>query len=185
MLTIVLAALLSGLPFSGQTGAPPRKTMTAVPAGGPIRVDGVLEEPAWKTPGRSDFTQTDPLDGRPPTEKTTVWVAFDQDNVYVAARLADSRPDLVVGRLGRRDEYVDSDWFFVALDPYLDRRSGFFFGINPSGSILDGTLSNDETDDDTWDGIWESAARIAGAYVYAHGLDSTEVSFYAFIKSGT
>jgi len=162
MLSIVLAALLSGLPFSGQTGAPPRKTMTAVPAGGPVKVDGMLEEQAWKTPGRSEFTQTDPLDGQAATEKTTVWVAFDKDNLYVAARLADSRPDLIVGRLGRRDEYVDSDWFFVALDPYLDRRSGFFFGINPSGSILDGTLSNDETDDDTWDGIWESAARVDG-----------------------
>jgi len=69
-------------------------------------------------------------------------------------------PDLVVGRLGRRDEFVDSDWFYFGVDPYYDRRSGYFFAVNPSGSIADGTLSNDETKDPTWDGIWESAARL-------------------------
>ena len=89
-----------------------------------------------------------------------VWVAYDKDNLYVAARLLDSRPDLIVGRLGRRDEFVDSDWFYFGLDPYYDRRSGFYFAVNPSGSILDGTLSNDETKDPTWDGVWESAARV-------------------------
>ncbi|MBM3311652.1 MAG: carbohydrate binding family 9 domain-containing protein [Candidatus Aminicenantes bacterium] len=160
MLSFVLLAFLLALPASEQSAAPPRKTIAAVPAGGPITVDGLLEEPPWKTPGRDEFTQSDPWDGRPPTERTTVWVAYDKDNLYVAARLLDSRPDLVVGRLGRRDEFVDSDWFFFGLDPYYDRRSGFYFAVNPSGSILDGTLSNDETKDPTWDGIWESAARV-------------------------
>jgi hypothetical protein len=55
---------------------------------------------------------------------------------------------------------VDSDWFLFGLDPYYDRRSGFYFGVNPAGGIMDGTLFNDEGKDSTWDGIWESAARI-------------------------
>jgi hypothetical protein len=89
-------------------------------------------------------------------------VAFDEDHLYVAARLSDSEPDLVLGRLGRRDDLVDSDWFYFGVDPYHDRRSGYFFAVNPSGSIADGTFSNDETKDLTWDGIWTSAARIDG-----------------------
>ncbi|MCX6567827.1 MAG: DUF5916 domain-containing protein [Candidatus Aminicenantes bacterium] len=136
------------------------RTITAVPTTEPITIDGVLSETVWKTAGYGGFTQRDPQDGQPATEPTTVWVAFDQKYLYVAARLADSEPSKIVGRLGRRDETVESDWFDVGFDPYYDRRSGYYFGVNPSGSIEDGTISNDEQTDSTWDGIWESAARI-------------------------
>jgi hypothetical protein len=139
--------------------APPRKTIAAVRTAGPIVVDGILSESVWKTAARSDFTQSDPLDGQAPTERTEVWVAFDADSLYVAARLHDSEPDKVIGLLGRRDEITDSDWFYFAIDPYLDRRSGYLFAVNPAGSRADGTLSNDENLDMTWDGIWDSAAR--------------------------
>ena len=144
------------------TGAavPEPKTLQAVPAGGPIKIDGVLSEPAWQGEGASGFTQKDPLDGQPETEKTTVWIAFDADYLYVAARLADRDPKGIVSRLGRRDDEVKSDWFYFGIDPYYDKRSGYFFAVNPSGGILDGTLFNDEQEDATWDGIWDSAARI-------------------------
>ncbi len=134
------------------------KRVVAVAAKEPIVVDGVLSEAVWSEEGYGGFTQSDPLDGEPATEKTTVWVAFDEDHLYVAARLSDSEPDKVLGRLGRRDESVESDWFYFGVDPYHDHRSGYFFGVNPSGSIVDGTLFNDEDFDDTWDGVWSSAA---------------------------
>lgn len=137
-----------------------RKTVTAIPAGGAIVIDGVLSEPAWQTAGATGFTQSDPLDGRPETEATTVWVAYDRDFIYVAARLSDRNPELVASRLGRRDDMVESDWFIFGFDPYYDRRSGYFFAVNPAGGIVDGTLYNDETKDPTWDGIWDSAARV-------------------------
>ena len=136
------------------------RAIAAVPAGGPIVIDGVLSESVWQTPGSGQFTQRNPSDGQPATEPTTVWIAFDRDNLYVAARLSDAEPGKIVGRLGRRDEAVESDWFDVGFDPYYDRRSGYYFGVNPSGSIEDGTLFNDEDLDETWDGVWESAARI-------------------------
>jgi hypothetical protein len=136
------------------------RTISAVPTAEPMTIDGILSESVWKTAGSGGFTQRDPQDGQPATEPTTVWVAFDKKYLYVAARLADSEPSKIVGRLGRRDEYVESDWFVVGLDPYYDRRSGYYFGVNPFDSIEDGTLSNDEQTDSTWDGIWESAARI-------------------------
>jgi len=139
-----------------------RKTVTAVPAGGPIKIDGVLDEPVWQAAGTSGFTQSDPLDGQPETESTTVWVAYDRDFIYVAARLADRNPGQIANRLGRRDEEVESDWFYFAVDPYYDRRSGYYFAVNPAGGILDGTIFNDENEDATWDGIWECAARIDG-----------------------
>jgi len=126
----------------------------------PISVDGNLQEAVWQMPGFYGFRQSEPQDGASATEKTVVWIAYDDQNLYVAARLYDSRPGGIVSRLGRRDDDVESDWFIFAVDPYFDRRSGYQFAVNPSGSIIDGTLFNDEGKDFTWDGIWESAAKV-------------------------
>jgi len=159
ILSIVLSGAVFGFSAVLSADVPARKSLIAVPAGASIKIDGHLTESVWRSGGENAFTQSEPLDGQPPTESTRVWVAFDDENLYVAARLADARPDLIVSRLGRRDEMVESDWFIFGVDPYLDRRSGFFFAVNPSGSIMDGTLFNDEGKDTTWDGVWESAAR--------------------------
>ncbi len=157
-----VVAVSAGGPLQSQDSAGPstRRAVVAVPAAEPIVIDGILSEAVWQTEGAAGFTQSDPLDGEPPTETTTVWVAYDGDFLYVAARMADSRPDLIIGRLGRRDEDVDSDWFYFGVDPYHDYRNGYFFAINPSGSIMDGTLFNDEDFDLTWDGVWDGAARV-------------------------
>ena len=173
---LVLSMLAVFPPYSlSQTGlgtapAKPRpddprtvRSIAAVPTTEPIIIDGILSEPVWQMPGAGGFTQRNPWDGRPATEPTIFWVAFDRDNLYVAVRLTDSEPDKIIGRLGRRDEAVDSDWLDIGFDPYHDRRSGYFFSVNPVGSIQDGTLANDEEADSTWDGVWESAARIDGA----------------------
>ena len=141
---------------------PPAKTMTAVRTPGPIRIDGRLTEDVWQGPGYGGFTQSDPQDGAPASEETTVWIAYDRENLYVAARCRDSQPEGIIRLLARRDEEVESDWFYFAIDPYYDRRSGYYFALNPAGSIKDGTLYNDEFTDATWDGVWESAVKIDG-----------------------
>ncbi len=125
-----------------------------------IRIDGNLSEAVWQGAGFDGFTQSNPADGKPASERTEVWVAFDEKALYVAARLYDSDPAKIVGLLGRRDDELDSDWFSFAVDPYFDRRSGYQFSVNPAGSVIDKTLYNDEWNDSTWDGIWESAARV-------------------------
>jgi hypothetical protein len=150
------ALLTAGLWAAG--GAPPARSIAAVRSPGPIKIDGVLSEPAWARSGDGGFLQSDPADGAPASEPTMVWIAYDDDNLYVAARLADSDPAGIIGLLSRRDDDVDSDWFYFGIDPYLDRRSGFYFAVNPAGSIVDGTLYNDVGTDETWDGIWESAS---------------------------
>lgn len=72
----------------------------------------------------------------------------------------DSAPDSIVARLVRRDAFVNSDDIAVYLDPYHDRRSGFFFSINAAGTLSDGVLYNDDWDDNTWDGVWEGRVTI-------------------------
>jgi hypothetical protein len=137
-----------------------QKRVQALPIEEPIKIDGLLKEKAWQREGSSGFIQSEPVDGAPATEKTTVWVAYHKNALYIAARLYDSEPDKIIARLGRRDALVNSDWFFFSIDTYYDRRTGYEFGVNPAGSIMDMTIYNDENYDNTWDGVWESKTHI-------------------------
>jgi hypothetical protein len=136
------------------------KIVQAVRTTESIKIDGVLSEKVWQGKGYSDFVQSDPIDGAEPTEKTIVWVAYDDKAIYVAARLLDSQPELIVSRLGRRDVSLDSDWFEFSIDPYFDRRSGFHFAVNPAGSICDEKLYNDSWGDSSWDGVWDWSTKM-------------------------
>ena len=156
----VLLIVWGVLHFAAQAMPASGREVQARRAEEAIRIDGQLTEAVWQGSGAGDFTQRNPLDGKPASERTEVWVAFDDKALYVAARMHDAEPAKIVRLLGRRDDDLDSDWFSFAVDPYFDRRSGFSFSVNPAGSIIDRTLYNDEWDDTTWDGIWESAARI-------------------------
>jgi hypothetical protein len=139
-----------------------QRVVRAVRVAEPVVIDGVLNEKAWQGPSAGDFIMSDPVDGGKPTERTDVWVAYDDANLYVAARLFDSDPGAIKKLLGRRDDVVDSDWFIFAVDPYYDRRTGYLFAVNPAGSIEDSTLSNDVSEDNTWDGVWDWKARVDG-----------------------
>ncbi len=126
-----------------------------------ITVDGILAEAVWQNgSGISQFKQRDPNENAEPTEKTVVHVAYDDAALYVAARMFDSAPDSIIARLGRRDAQLTSDMFGFFVDPYYDRRSGFYFSLNAAGTMYDGVLYNDEWDDDSWDGVWEGRVQI-------------------------
>ncbi len=159
-IAVILITLLPLILSAQETKVPEQKTVRAVQVNGSVTIDGVLNENVWQNEGYSDFTQSDPHDGEKPTEKTVVWIAYDEEALYVAARLFDTEPELITSRLGRRDDFVDSDWFIFAVDPYYDRRTGFQFAVNPAGSIVDWSLYNDEWSDSTWDGVWEWKAQV-------------------------
>lgn len=124
-----------------------------------IIIDGILNESIWHNGnGISEFIQREPKEGGQPSEKTEVHIAYDDDALYVGARMYDSCPDSIVTQLARRDYDLNSDVLGVYIDPYYDRRSGFYFGVSAGGTLYDGVLYNDDWDDDSWDGVWEGRA---------------------------
>ncbi|HEX5577412.1 MAG TPA: carbohydrate binding family 9 domain-containing protein, partial [Gemmatimonadaceae bacterium] len=139
-----------------------RQTLRAVRATEPIRLDGQFNEAAWQSAeAGSDFIQRYPTPGRAATLRTEVRVAYDDDAVYVAARMFDPRPDSIAAPLARRDPgSISSDWIDVIFDSYNDRRTAYRFGINPAGTKLDVYHFNDTDQDDSWDAIWDAATRI-------------------------
>ena len=133
----------------------------AIRLSSPVAVDGVLDEPVWQNgQAISNFTQRDPDEGAPPSQRTEVRIAYDDDALYVGARLYDTAPDSILARLTRRDWFVPGDQFALFLDPLHDKRSGYYFMMSAAGTQFDGTLLNDSWDDDSWDGVWEGKAKV-------------------------
>ena len=156
--TFFLLMILSTALFASKNDS--TQAITSYRLNEQVIVDGILNESVYSNPAVTTFTQKDPQEGKPISEKSEVWVAHDDYNIYISGRFSDSNPELIDVTLMRRDNVVESDWFFVYLDTYNDDRTGFFFAVNAGGSIADGTLFNDSWDDNSWNGVWESKTTV-------------------------
>lgn len=154
------------------------KSISAVKAESAIQIDGYLNEPVYSTPPITNFTQKDPNEGEPASQKTHVWIFYDESNIYVGAKLFDTEPDKIDAGLTRRDNYIESDWFSVYFDSYNDKTTGYYFGVNAGGSFIDGTMYNDSWDDDSWDGVWAKKARLVeDGWIVEMRIPFTQVRF--------
>ena len=118
-----------------------------------ITIDAELSEGAWASaPVITQFTQTDPNEGQPVSQRTEVRILYDEDAIYVGAMLHDDGE--VRSRLARRDNHGDSDVFAVVFDSYHDHQTAFRFATNPSGVMRDELLSSG-ANDDSWDPVWD------------------------------
>lgn len=136
----------------------------------PVNIDGMLDEPDWSSaPAITTFRQTRPAEGAPATERTEIRILFDDEAIYIGARMYDALGARGVrARLTRRDALLDlgnpssltSDKLTVTFDAYHDHLSQAVFQINPYGVIGDALGEGGSNLDDSWDPIWEGAARI-------------------------
>src|SRR5580765_5480725 len=84
------------------------QTLRAVRTSEKILIDGLLNEKVWEAaPPATEFTQRDPSEGKAPTERTALRIAYDDTNIYFGVHLFDSEPQKIVRRLSRRDDYSD------------------------------------------------------------------------------
>ncbi|HEV2131433.1 MAG TPA: DUF5916 domain-containing protein [Longimicrobiaceae bacterium] len=174
---LLLSLLLAPQALQAQSTASP-EAVPLPPTGGaaqavtvratePLRVDGRLDEAIWATaPAISGFTQRDPAEGQPVSEATEVRIVYDDEALYVGARLHDRRP--VARRLGRRDmEISASDWLRISLDSYRDRRTAYRFDVNPAGVRRDAFFTAESYESPwseqaalSWDAVWEAATAV-------------------------
>ncbi|MEJ2238726.1 MAG: DUF5916 domain-containing protein [Gemmatimonadales bacterium] len=127
-----------------------------------IRLDGILDEPAWHSaPPATGFVQSEPDEGSPATERTEVWIAYDQENIYIGAHLYDSQPDAVVVKDIRKDFRIDNqDTFEVIFDTFADRRNGYLFATNAAGARADQQVTNEGRETNaSWDAPWSVKTR--------------------------
>lgn len=152
----------SGAADALATSERPRPSLVAMEAMEPIQLDGVLDEAVWRTGSpATGFVQAEPREGQPASERTEVWVAYDDENLYVAAYLHDSRPDaLVVNDIRKDFDQESQDVFSVILDTFADRRNGYVFMTNPAGARGDVQMANEGREvNQNWDAIWSVETR--------------------------
>ncbi|MEO0556726.1 MAG: DUF5916 domain-containing protein [Bacteroidota bacterium] len=148
---LVLAALLA---CSAQ--AQPYELAASPIEAGDIRLDGVLDEPAWASAElATDFVQFRPEAGASATETTIGRVLISPTALYVGMRMEDRQPEAIDARLARRDEGVNSDQAAIVIDSYGDDRTGFFFRVSPGGVKLDILFYDDNEGDSSWDAVWD------------------------------
>ncbi len=136
---------------------PPAMTAVRVPR--PPTLDGQLDDDAWRaaTP-ITELVQSDPEEGRPVSQHTEIRIVYDDEALYVGARLYDREAPRIVARLGRRDAFTASDDFRVLIDSYHDHNTAYRFDVNAAGVRGDIVFGNDGGfADDSWDPVWDAA----------------------------
>lgn len=122
----------------------------------------MLDEKVWqRSEPATAFVQSEPLAGQPASEPTEVWVAFDDDNLYIAANLHDSHPQsLVVNDIRKDFKEDEQDDFEVLLDTFGDRRNGYVFSTNVEGARHDRQVSLEGREvNQSWDAVWDVHTR--------------------------
>ena len=145
-----------------------RITLRAVRLTTPLDIDGQIDEAAYAgLVPISDFIQMEPAGGEPATERTEIWLFFDNDNVYVTIRAWESQPDRMVANEMRRDSnnIRQGDCIGFSLDTFYDRRNAFQFEVNPLGARTDGQSTNERQYSADWNPVWDLAVgRFEGGW---------------------
>src|SRR5213080_1058121 len=131
------------------------------PASQPPVIDGRDDDVVWREAQPIvGFQEWRPSEGGPPKLPTEAKIAYDAGALYVFVRAFDPHPDSIITVLARRDYFTPSDMIWLFLDSYHDRRTGYEFGVNPSGVKLDAQIYNDGNEDFAWDAVWDVATQI-------------------------
>ena len=146
-----------------------RATVRATRLTAPVRLDGSLDEQVYREiPSMSDFVQSLPDEGAPATEKTEVWVFFDDDNIYVSARAWDSAPESQwIANEMRRDSFnlLRNEGVQLAFDTFYDRRNLVVFNVTPIGGRMDGQVTDERNWNGDWNPIWDvETGRFEGGW---------------------
>jgi hypothetical protein len=141
--------------------------------------------PALQMAAVNGFVQSAPQDGKPASQKTTVYLGYDQSNLYIVWLCFDSDPGAVRTHLERRENIYDDDYVEVMLDTFHDQRHAFVFDVNPNGVQADGLFSEGAGTDNSWDTLWYSAGKVTDkGYMAWESIPFRSLRFHGGDPSG-
>ncbi len=105
--------------------------------------------------------QRTPSDGAPVSQRTVVYLGYDDKNLYAVFVCFDKEPEKIRARLGRREDIFDDDSVEIMLDTFHDHRRAYSFLSNPLGVQADAlwTEGQEQGFDFSFDTVWDSAAK--------------------------
>jgi hypothetical protein len=160
--TVLILCVLTAPATAQEADTPAATTKQAVAtrvANGSITLDGRLAESGWESARRvNDFVQKEPVEGAPPSESTEVRFVYDDDALYIGARMLKNPGSRIQSSMARRDRVEQSEHILVAFDTFLDRRTAYVFGVTAQGVRVDRYHPRDDeaTFDETYDMVWEA-----------------------------
>jgi hypothetical protein len=126
----------------------------------PPLIDGRVTDEAWSAvEPYSGFTQQDPIEGAPASERTEVRILLGRNTLYISVIAFDSDPSRIIAAQSRRDAALSNvDSIIIALDTFNDSQNAFVFGTNPLGIQYDGQVASEGQTS----GVQSSAAGASG-----------------------
>jgi hypothetical protein len=142
------------------------KTLAAKRTTLPIKIDGVLNDEAWKEApaalGYTEFRPT-PFKKEEYEIRTEVWMLYDDEGIYISGYCHERTKDSIAAELVGRDGFGANDYIGVIFDTYYDKINGFEYFVTPYGEQWDAKMSpnqNGNSEDFSWNSVWKSAAII-------------------------
>ncbi|MBE0392804.1 DUF5916 domain-containing protein [Flavobacterium sp. PL002] len=126
-----------------------------------ITIDGNFDEEIWKTtPEATDFIMFQPDNGKviPENKKTIIKVLYDNDAIYIAAKMFDNEPDKILREISQRDDFGTSDLFGAFINGFNDGQQDFQFYVNAADGQADCITTDANGEDYSWDAVWKSKA---------------------------
>lgn len=198
MMVLAVVLAFAGL-FQEQPQNPPAspdKSVVVTPSGAVpalpknIHINRISKQPKLSEfesmePSRSDMTkitnfiERDPTDGSEPTQRTDVYLGYDQQNLYIVWVCFDKEPEKLRAHLSRRENIFDDDYVEVTLDTFHDQRHGLVFSTNPLGIQSDGLYTEAGSGTDiSWDTVWNSWGKVTrGGYVVIQSIPFRSMRF--------
>lgn len=106
------------------------------------------------------FVQRQPSDGQPASQRTEVYLGYDELNLYAVFVCFDTNPDGIRARLNPRGNTGGDDWIVLALDTFHDQRNAYMFGTSPLGVEWDALFTEGQGADANYDTLFDSRAGL-------------------------
>ncbi len=108
------------------------------------------------------FVQREPNNGRPASQDTVVYVAYDSRNFYAVFLAFDTEPGQIRANLSPRENIGDDDRVAVLIDTFNDQRTAYGFGSTPLGIQADGRwseIAKQSNFDSSFEAVWYTDAE--------------------------
>jgi hypothetical protein len=150
--------LLTAVAFSQSE----RKKLAIKKTNFPIKIDGILNETAWKDAPMADkFVEIRPTPFKMESDNPTqVYFLYNNEGLYVGGYMHEKYKDSVAAELNGRDGFGNNDFIGVVLDTYYDKLNGFEYFVTPLGEQMDAKQSPSGGEDFSWNAVWQSACKM-------------------------
>lgn len=166
---LTLSAILLCIAFAGLTQTTTALQLAARRTKLPVKIDGLINEPAWKDAAMmTNLIAFRPKVGAPEDyeNRSETYLMYDDQGIYFGGYLHERTKDSISRELAGRDGFGMNDYVGIIFDTYYDKINGFEYFVTPLNEQWDAKMSPATMDSDnggedfSWNAVWKSGAVI-------------------------